>query len=85
MKLNRALGSDDAHDIASSNGPTSEVMSSTSKEVYSPEEVASLLGLHPNSVYTLLKTGELPGMKAGRKWLISKRRFDGWLHGGSEE
>jgi excisionase family DNA binding protein len=59
-----------------------EVMSSTDRQVFTPEEVARLLGLHPNSVYTMLKSGELPGMKAGRKWLISKRRFEAWLDGG---
>jgi excisionase family DNA binding protein len=57
-------------------------MSSTDRQVYTPEEVAKLLGLHPNSVYTMLKSGELPGVRAGRKWLISKRRLDAWLDGG---
>ena len=58
-----------------------EVMSPTDKLAYTPEEVAKLLGLHPNSVYQMLKSGELPGVKAGRKWLVSKRRFHGWLDG----
>ena len=58
-----------------------EVMSSITKQAYTPEEVARLLGLHPNSVYQMLKTGGLPGVKAGRKWLISKRRFRIWLDG----
>lgn len=62
--------------------PVPEVMSSTDRQVYTPEEVAKLLGLHPNSVYTMLKSGELPGVRAGRKWLISKRRLDAWLDGG---
>ena len=51
------------------------------KQAYTPEEVARILGLHPNSVYQMLKNGELPGVKAGRKWLVSKRRFHGWLDG----
>ena len=58
-----------------------EVTSSVDRQVYTPEEVARLLGLHSNSVYGLLKSGELPGLKAGRKWLISKRRFEAWLDG----
>ena len=66
-------------------GPESEVMSPITKQAYTPEEVAKLLGLHPNSVYSMLKCGELPGLKAGRKWLISKRRFETWLDGGSSE
>ena len=62
----------------------SEVMSPITKQAYTPEEVAKLLGLHANSVYQMLKNGELPGIKAGRKWLISKRRFHGWLDGGDQ-
>lgn len=58
-----------------------EVMSSIDRQVFSPEEVAKLVGLHPNSIYSMLKNGELPGIKAGRKWLISKRRFEAWLEG----
>jgi excisionase family DNA binding protein len=57
-------------------------MSSVDRQVYSPEEVATLLGLHTNSVYSMLKSGELPGIKTRRRWLISKRRFDSWLDGG---
>ena len=67
------------------NGPSLagelEVMSSITKQAYTPEEVAKLLGLHPNSVYQMLKNGELPSVKAGRKWLISKRRLQVWLDG----
>jgi len=65
--------------------PEPEVTSRADKLVFTPEEVAKLLGLHPNSVYSMLKCGELPAVKAGRKWLISKRRFETWLDGGSSE
>ena len=58
-------------------------MSSADRQVYTPEEVARMLGLHPNSVYTMLKAAEMPGVRAGRKWLISKRRFEAWLDGGT--
>ena len=59
-----------------------EVMSDDDRRAYTPEEVSRLLGLHINSVYTMLKSGDLPGIRAGRKWLISKRRFEAWLDGG---
>ena len=59
-----------------------EVMSTVDRQVYTPEEVAKMLGLHSNSVYAMLKNGTLPGMKAGGRWLISKKRFDAWLDGG---
>jgi excisionase family DNA binding protein len=57
-------------------------MSDDERRAYTPEEVAKLLGLHVNSIYGLLKSGELTGIKVGRKWLISKRRFDVWMDGG---
>ena len=60
-----------------------EVMSTFDKIVYSPEEVAHLLGLHQNSIYSMLKSGALPGIKAGRRWLISKQRLEVWLSGES--
>ncbi len=56
-------------------------MSSTDQLTYTPEEVARLLGLHPNSIYTMLKSGALPAVRAGRRWLISKRRMEAWLDG----
>jgi excisionase family DNA binding protein len=58
-----------------------EVMSSADRMVLTPEEVARMLGLHPNSVYSMLKSGELPSVRAGRKWLIPRRRLDAWLGG----
>ena len=61
-----------------------EVMSDTDEKlVVTPEEVARMLGLHANSVYGMLKRGELPGMKLRHKWVISKRRFEVWLDGGA--
>jgi excisionase family DNA binding protein len=56
-------------------------MSPADRKVHTPEEVATLLGLHVNSVYTMLKSGELPSVRAGRKWLIPRRRFESWLEG----
>ena len=58
-----------------------EVMSSADRLVLTPEEVARMLGLHANSVYAMLKRGELPSVRAGRKWLIPKRRLQIWLGG----
>ena len=59
----------------------SEVMSDDERRTYTPEEVAKMLGLHLNSVYSMLKRGALPGRKVGNKWLISKKQFDEWLDG----
>jgi excisionase family DNA binding protein len=58
-----------------------EVMSDTDRLALTPLEVSQMLGLHLNSVYSMLKDGSLPGIKAGRRWLISKKRFETWLDG----
>jgi len=62
-----------------------EVMSSTDRRAYTPEEVARLLGIHLNSVYAMLRSGSLPAVRAGRRWLISKKRFEVWLDGEGSE
>ena len=33
---------------------------------------AELLSVSPDTVYDLFKKGELPGRKAGRKWLTTR-------------
>ncbi|MGQ9779724.1 MAG: helix-turn-helix domain-containing protein [Bacillota bacterium] len=42
-------------------------------EVFSPEEAAAYLRVHPQTVYKLLRRGELPGRKVGQLWRISKK------------
>ena len=37
-----------------------------------PDWVASRLGIDKNSVYKYLAQGVLPGLRLGRKWLISE-------------
>lgn len=37
-----------------------------------PEEVAARLQVHPQSVYTWLRDGTLPGRKLGRLWRVSE-------------
>ena len=40
--------------------------------VIRPAEVSELLDLHPNTVYRLLQSGELPASKVGGAWRICK-------------
>jgi PAS domain S-box-containing protein/excisionase family DNA binding protein len=40
---------------------------------------AELLTVSPDTVYDLLKTGELPGRKVGRKWLTTRRAILRWM------
>lgn len=44
-------------------------------------EVATILRLHPNTVYRLMKRGEIPGFKIGESWRISRYAVDAWISG----
>lgn len=39
-------------------------------------EVAAYLGLHVKTVYALLGTGDIPGRRLGRKWIIPRGFLD---------
>lgn len=48
-----------------------------------PEEVSKELCLHVETVYRLLRNGELPGYKAGlRKWLTPRAELDAYKEAG---
>lgn len=47
--------------------------------------VSVLLGLHPNTVTRLLRTGELKGFKFGNQWRISKESVMKLLNVETEE
>jgi putative molybdopterin biosynthesis protein len=53
----------------------------TEKMAYNIRETAEAIGLHPNTVYELVKKGELPAIKLGRKILISKLELSKFLVG----
>jgi len=43
-----------------------------SDEILTASQVASLLQIHPRTVYKLVKQGSLPGRKFGGGWRFSK-------------
>lgn len=51
------------------------------KEVFDPEGAAEWLGIHEQTVYRLLRSGELPGKKIGRQWRIHKASLEAYLKG----
>jgi excisionase family DNA binding protein len=53
------------------------------KMAYSIQETSEAIGLHPNTVYGLVKSGKLPAITLGRKILISKLELSKWLAGQS--
>lgn len=53
------------------------------KEVLSPEEAARYIDVHPQTIYRLLRQGEIPGRKIGRQWRILKAALDDYLRMGA--
>jgi len=52
-------------------------------EILDVHKVAALLTVSVDTVYELLKSGELPGQKVGRKWITTKSAVMRWLEGSS--
>ena len=48
-----------------------------------PSEVATVLNVTVSQVYTLMRSGELPALKIGRKgvWRVSRETLDAYLVG----
>ena len=46
------------------------------------EEVCQRLGISQRLAYKGLKSGQIPAMQIGAKWIISERRFNEWLNNG---
>jgi excisionase family DNA binding protein len=47
-------------------------------ETLTPEEIASFLRVRPQTVWRLIRRGDLPAMKVGRVYLIPRADFDRW-------
>jgi excisionase family DNA binding protein len=43
------------------------------------KECADFLGLHPTTIYRLLKHGLIPGFKLGSDWRFSKKELTEWI------
>lgn len=48
-------------------------------QIMTLKEVAKYLGLHPISIYRLIKTTDIPAMKVGGQWRFKKEGLDSWL------
>jgi len=44
-------------------------------------EVIAALGVGRNAVYTGLRNGDIPSVRVGKLYLISRERFEKWLQG----
>ncbi|HET9658572.1 MAG TPA: helix-turn-helix domain-containing protein [Kineosporiaceae bacterium] len=49
------------------------------RAVYTVAEVSQMLSLSRGSTYAMVRSGEIPALKLGSRWVIPKRRFHAWL------
>ena len=42
------------------------------------EQIASRLGIGRVAVYAMLEQGVLPGVRIGRRWLITRHAYEAW-------
>lgn len=47
--------------------------------IYTPAEVSRLLSIKLQTVYDLIKCGDMPALRIGRNYKIPKEMFDEWL------
>jgi len=52
------------------------------KLAYSVPEAAEVLGVHTNTVWHYVWSGEIPSRKLGRRVLIPASALEAWLDGG---
>jgi excisionase family DNA binding protein len=49
-------------------------------DIYTVRQVAGRLGLGASLVYTLIRSGEIPGRRLGRRWIVPRSLFHSWLN-----
>ncbi|ABD10578.1 hypothetical protein ThrDRAFT_04680 [Frankia casuarinae] len=59
--------------------PTPATLPAPCRAVYTVAEAAHMLSLSLASTYDLLRRGDLPGRRLGRRWVIPRDRFHTWL------
>lgn len=50
------------------------------RAVYTVKETARLLSLSLNTTYALVRTGRIPAVQLGGRWVIPCQRFHQWLN-----
>jgi excisionase family DNA binding protein len=57
----------------------------SSSQVYSVRQVAAMLGMNLGLIYELVRKGEIPAKRLGKRWIIPRRAFYAWLETPSAE
>ncbi len=48
------------------------------KEFYTVKEVKEMLGIGQDKVYKMFASGEIPSIKVGRLYRVSRKDFENW-------
>jgi excisionase family DNA binding protein len=48
------------------------------------KQVAHLLSISVGSAYALVRSGDIPAERLGRRWVVPHERFHAWLDGVTE-
>ncbi len=49
------------------------------RAVYTVKEVAHMLSLNLGGTYNLIRSGDIPAIKLGGRWVVPRGRFHTWL------
>lgn len=55
------------------------MMTNEERLIYTVEEAGKLLGIGRSAAYEAARSGELPVIRIGRRWLVSKQALDRML------
>jgi len=53
-------------------------------EILTPIQIAERLNVNRETVYTLLRKGEIPSFKVGKLWRVTEEQFHEYLNHGQE-
>ena len=57
-----------------------DIMIKYYNDYMTPIEVADELGIALTTVYNLLRSGELPGFKVGKKWFVLREKMERMMY-----
>ena len=59
--------------------PGSHVGQDGATATYRPDDLARMLGISRNGVYTALRNGKIPHIRIGRRFVIPKAAVESWF------
>ena len=49
-------------------------------DIYTVQQVAARLGISTGLAYELIRAGEIPAKRLGRRWVVPRELFHTWLN-----